>query len=137
MLDTNKTKSNNKAQNQTTNNFRYKHRPDLKTQSKASRTVRALIQKPRGRVLEFLWVFWVVGRFPWDSSRVSYPLGSIQGSLFLWLCFCRQKPPASRRLSTQISTGFEDQASPSYLRLVTQCLIVGPDHKTVTKRPYN
>ncbi len=63
-------------------------------------TVRALLQKPlgRGRVPEFLLVFLVVGRFPWVSGRVSYSPGPISGSVLLWLCFCRQKPPCTRIL---------------------------------------
>ncbi len=47
----------------------------------------------RGKVPEFLWVFEVIGRFPRVSGRVSYMPGPILGSAFLWLCFCRQKPP--------------------------------------------
>ncbi len=42
----------------------------------------------RGRVPDFLWVFVVFGRFPWVSGRVSYPLGLILESAFLWPCFC-------------------------------------------------
>ena len=38
--------------------------------------------KMSGRVAEFLWVFGIVGRFPWDPGSVSYPPGPIV------LCFC-------------------------------------------------
>ncbi len=38
-------------------------------------------------------VFEVVGRFAWAPGRLSYPPGPILGSVFLWRCFCRQKPP--------------------------------------------
>ena len=41
--------------------------------------------------------FWVFGRFPGVSCRVSYPPGPILESVFLWRCFCRQKPPCNPR----------------------------------------
>ncbi len=42
----------------------------------------------RGRVPEFLSVFEVLGRFLSVSGQVSYPLGPILKSAFLWRCFC-------------------------------------------------
>jgi hypothetical protein len=38
-----------------------------------------------------------VGWFHCVSGGVSYPLGRILESAFLWRCFCRQKPPCSFR----------------------------------------
>jgi hypothetical protein len=35
------------------------------------------------------------GRFLWVSGRVSCPRGPTLESVFLWRCFCRQKPPCS------------------------------------------
>ncbi len=62
---------------------------------------RVLTQVPsgRGRVSEFLWGLAVSGRFPWAPSRCSYPPGPprILGSVFLWRCFCWQKPPCTRK----------------------------------------
>ncbi len=61
-------------------------------------TMRALRQKPLrsgARFLIFCGFGFLFGRFPWVSGRASYPPGSILGSVFLWLCFCRQKLPCS------------------------------------------
>ncbi len=48
-----------------------------------------------GKVPEFLWVFKLVGRFPWVSGRFCYPPGSMLKTAFQWLCFCREKPPCT------------------------------------------
>ncbi len=53
-----------------------------------SPTVRALIEKPLR----------AGHRFPWVSGRVFYPPGPILESVFLWPCFCRQRPPCTRKL---------------------------------------
>ena len=45
---------------------------------------------------EFLSVFVVFGRCPWAPGRCSYSRGPIFESAFLWLCFCRQKPPCKQ-----------------------------------------
>ncbi len=52
-------------------------------------TVRALMQTPSGRdrVPELLWIFAVVGRFPWVPGRLSYLRGLFLGSVFLWRLF--------------------------------------------------
>ena len=47
----------------------------------------------RGRVPEFLSVFVVFARFPSVSGRVSCPPGPVLKSVFLGLCFRRQKSP--------------------------------------------
>ncbi len=49
-------------------------------------------QAGRGPGVEFS-----LGRFPWAPGRVSYHPGPISGSVFLWRCFCRRKPPCSRK----------------------------------------
>ena len=47
----------------------------------------------RGRVPEIRMVFAVCGRVPWAPGLFFYPPGPILGSVFLWRCFSRQKPP--------------------------------------------
>ena len=49
-----------------------------------------------GRVPEFLWVFWVFDVFAvFLGFPAGFPTlpGLILESVFLWRCFCRQKPP--------------------------------------------
>jgi hypothetical protein len=43
--------------------------------------------------LSFCGFSWFLVVFLGGSGRFSYPLGPILESLFLWRCFCRQKPP--------------------------------------------
>ena len=38
-------------------------------------------------------------------ARVSYPSGSIAESVFLWLCFSRQKPPCIGTITENIGRG--------------------------------
>ena len=77
-------------------------------------TVRALIQVPlksRAWVPVFLVVFDVFGRFPWAPGRLSYPPGPTLGPVFLWRCFCRQKPSRTRKLVYMLGRGWEGLGS--------------------------